>query len=93
MKFRLKHIYKYLTSKEYRSKTLAQRLDDERIKLYNERIKERSKHWAKVEQFYDGPMAWTEYTDHDGVVSRIYDLIPDPGFSHAYLDKKEDKDE
>jgi len=86
MKFRLKHIYKYLTSKDYRSK-----MSDEM--LYNERIKERSKHWAKVEQFYDGPMAWTEYTDHNGEVSRIYDLIPDPGFPYTFLPAKEDKDE
>jgi hypothetical protein len=86
MKFSLKHIYKYLTSKEYRSKTLTQRLDDDHKE-------EAKKHWAKIEQCGSGELQWTEYTDHDGVVSRIYDLIPSPGFSHAYLDKKEDKDE
>jgi len=86
MKFRLKHIYKYLTSKDYRSKTLAQRLDDE----YQ---KEAKKHWAKIEQCGIGELQWTEYTDHNGEVSRIYDLIPSPGFPYTFLPTKENKDE
>jgi hypothetical protein len=86
MKFSLKHIYKYLTSKDYRSKTLAQRLDDEHKK-------EANKHWAKIEKGGHNELQWTDYTDHNGEVFRLYDLIPDPGFPYTFLDKKEDKDE
>lgn len=39
--------------------------------------------WAKIEDKSDGPLSWTEYTDHDGHVYTIYDMMIEPGFSEA----------
>lgn len=80
MKFSLKHIYKYLTSRQYRSGELVQTSDDELNFKPN-------KYWAKIEKGGVGELQWTDYTDHDGTVSRIYDLIPDSGFSGGLFKK------
>ena len=34
--------------------------------------------WVKVEDKSDGPASWTEYTNHDGDMYKIYDMIPEP---------------
>jgi len=86
MKFRLKHIYKYLTSSDFRSDKLVESPDDEMQFKPN-------KHWAKIEMGGHNELQWTDYTDHNGEVSRIYDLIPSPGFPYTFLPTKEDKDE
>jgi hypothetical protein len=53
------------------------------------------KGWAKVEDKSDGPSSWTEYTDHDGYVYIMYDMMINPGFSgtHMFYDKSEIKSE
>ena len=48
--------------------------------------------WLKIESKYDGPLSWTEYTDFDGKVYIIYDLISEPGFENAILKNEEDKE-
>jgi hypothetical protein len=41
--------------------------------------------WAKVEDKSDGPLSWTEYTDHNGYVYTIFDMMIEPGFSEAKM--------
>ena len=41
--------------------------------------------WLKIEHKNNGPWSWTEYTDYNGKVYTIYNLMLDPGFSNAYL--------
>lgn len=86
MKFSLRHIYKYLTSSDYRKGKMISAPEDElRFKP--------NKHWAKIEKGGSGELQWTDYVDHEGNEFRIYDLIPEPGFPGAFLEKKENKDE
>jgi ABC-type lipoprotein release transport system permease subunit len=56
----------------------------------NVEIPVRKKGWAKIEDKSDGPLSWTEYTDHNGYVYIIYDMMIAPGFAGAYM--KSDKD-
>lgn len=86
MKFSLKHIFKYLTSADYKLGRMVQ-VSDDKLEF------KPNKHWAKIEQGGSGELQWTDYVDHEGNEYRIYDLITAPGFSGAYLNKKEDKDE
>ena len=41
--------------------------------------------WTKKEDKYDGPWSWTEYTDHDGNVYKIYDMMTMPATPNAYI--------
>jgi len=52
----------------------------------------RKKGWAKIEDKSDGPLSWTEYTDHNGYVYTIYDMMTAPPTPGAYmkLDKESD---
>ena len=47
--------------------------------------------WVKVEDKSNGPLSWTEYTDHNGMVFTIYNMMIEPGFKGAIM--KTDKDE
>ena len=51
---------------------------------------ESKKCWAKIEDKSDGPLSWTEYTDHNGYVYTIYDMMTAPPTPGAYM--KLDKD-
>jgi len=63
---------------------------------YFKRPKEKSifndkKGWTKIENKSNGPLSWTEYTDHDGFVFKIYNSIMNPGFSGATMTYKKEK--
>ena len=45
--------------------------------------------WKKVEDKSDGPYSWTEYTDYDGFIFKIFNIMMDPGFSDAKLIQKD----
>ena len=45
----------------------------------------RKKGWAKIEDKSDGPLSWTEYTDHNGYVYTIYDIMTAPATPGAYM--------
>jgi hypothetical protein len=45
----------------------------------------KKKGWAKIEDKSDGPLSWTEYTDHDGYVYTMYDMMTNPATPGAYM--------
>lgn len=49
------------------------------------------KGWKRVEDKSNGPVSWTEYTDHDGMVYAIYNMMMCPATPGAYM--KIDKDD
>ena len=52
-------------------------------KLYKKKTKSRS--WTKIEDGSDDKLSWTDYTDYNGMVYRIYNLISYPSTPNAYL--------
>jgi len=50
-------------------------------------FKIRGHSWHKIETKYSGEWSWTEYTDFKGRVYMIYNLIPEPSFLDAKLEK------
>jgi len=48
--------------------------------------KDKKSKWAKIEDKRNGEVSWTEYTDHDGFVYIIYDLMSCPAFEGAIID-------
>lgn len=43
--------------------------------------------WAKIEEKSSGAWSWTEYTDHNGRISIIYNLMAEPGFENTHLNE------
>ena len=41
--------------------------------------------WAKIEEKSYGSISWTEYTDHNGYIFMIYDMMAYPGFKDAKM--------
>jgi len=39
------------------------------------------KKWLKIEDKSNGVLSWTEYTDHNGYIFIIYDMMMSPGFT------------
>jgi len=56
--------------------------------IFVTRIKKKG--WAKVEDKSKGPLSWTEYTDHNGFVFTIYDMMIYPATPDAYAYLKEE---
>lgn len=62
------------------------------IKFIKNLFKKKKKHherkrWAKIEDGQDALSTYTEYTDHDGTVYKLYDLRMMPGFKEAIIKK------
>lgn len=49
------------------------------------------KGWKKIEDKSSGPVSWTEYTDYDGMVYTIYNMMMCPATPSAYMKKDENE--
>lgn len=64
-----------------------------RIENKSDELIIKKKGWAKIEDKSDGPLSWTEYTDFDGFVYTIYNMMIAPATPNAYMVSDADADD